>query len=810
MNDLRYALRSLAKAPGFVAVVLLTLALGVGVNTSMVTLVDVMFFRTVPFPEADRLVSVLGTTPQDRRGNFSFHELEEMRDQAVGEDRAFQSLTTFAYWNNTYVEPGQAAERLLALDATADFFTTFGVQPALGRAFTAEEESPGRNQVAILSHALWQSRFGGDPNVIGRTVRLNAEQVTIIGVMPASFVAPMFFGPVDLWRPITIPRHIVENRNQRFFTAVGRLNPGVTAAQATAQLEPLLARWATEYPQTSRDRGLNLLPPHKASMDNISRFIIWLLFGLGSAILLVACANIANLQLARATANIRELGIRSALGASRTRLIRHQMTESMLLAFAGGICGIAVAWGINQLLGNAIWLGDADNRLELPMNGRVLAGALCMSMLTGLLFGLLPAWFASRGDVAAALRSQTRSATSGRGPRLMRHALIVGEVTVALALLGVAGVMIRGLEGLLRTEKGWDTDRILAANIHLPEQSTYDTEEKRRVAVERLVRRIEQVPGAERTALATTVPLFGYSKVLPLQVEGQPDDDPSKFPSAGYTMVAGDYFEALGLPLKQGRLFPRELPGDAPPQVIINETMARHFWPDGSAIGRRIAERSGDTVTWREIVGVVGDVQFALSITDPSTMFQVYKPMVHEPWGYMFLIVRAPAPATFKNELRRVASDIDPDLAVLETYTVPEASQRFQHNLFVINDMLAGFALLGLTLAAVGLYGVISYGVAQRTNEFGIRMALGASPRQLVNLVLRLGVVLTTLGLVAGSLAAYALARMAGSIMPRMASADPLILAITAGVLLAVALVACYVPARRATLVDPVEALRAD
>lgn len=810
MNDLRYALRSLAKAPGFVAVVLLTLALGVGVNTSMVTLVDVMFFRTVPFPEADRLVSVLGTTPQDRRGNFSFHELEEMRDQAVGEDRAFQSLTTFAYWNNTYVEPGQAPERLLALDATADFFTTFGIQPALGRAFTADEQSPGRNQVAILSHALWQSRFGGDPNVIGRTVRLNAEQVTIIGVMPASFVAPMFFGPVDLWRPITIPRHIVENRNQRFFTAVGRLNPGVTAAQATAQLEPLLARWATEYPQTSRDRGLNLLPPHKASMDNISRFIIWLLFGLGSAILLVACANIANLQLARATANIRELGIRSALGASRTRLIRHQMTESMLLAFAGGICGIAVAWGINQLLGNAIWLGDADNRLELPMNGRVLAGALCVSMLTGLLFGLLPAWFASRGDVAAALRSQTRSATSGRGPRLMRHALIVGEVTVALALLGVAGVMIRGLEGLLRTEKGWDTDRILAANIHLPEQSTYDTEEKRRLAVERLVRRIEQVPGAERTALATTVPLFGYSKVLPLQVEGQPDDDPSKFPNAGYTMVAGDYFEALGLPLKQGRLFPRELPGDAPPQVIINETMARHFWPDGSAIGRRIAERSGDTVTWREIVGVVGDVQFALSITDPSTMFQVYKPMVHEPWGYMFLIVRAPAPATFKNELRRVASDIDPDLAVLETYTVPEASQRFQHNLFVINDMLAGFALLGLTLAAVGLYGVISYGVAQRTNEFGIRMALGASPRQLVNLVLRLGVVLTTLGLVAGSLAAYALARMAGSIMPRMASADPLILAITAGVLLAVALVACYVPARRATLVDPVEALRAD
>lgn len=811
MQDIRHALRSLAKSPGFVAVVLLTLALGIGVNTSMYTLVDVLFFRTVPFPDAERLASVFGTNPQNPRDNFAFVEIEEMRAQTVGSGKPFASLTTFAYWSNTFAEPGRPAERLQSLDATADFFTTFGVQPMLGRAYTAEEQVPGRNQVALLSHRLWMSRFGGDPAVIGRAIRLNAEQVTVIGVMPASFVAPLYFGPVDLWRPITIPRHIVESRTNRFFTAVGRLNPGGTLDQAKARLMPIAAHWATDYPQDSKDRGFDLLPPHKAAMDKVSEFIVWLLFGLGSAVLLVACANIANLQLARATGNVRDLAIRSALGASRARLIQHQLTESMILAFAGGACGLLVAWGINHFLGNAIWLGgSASSSLALPMNGRVLAGAFLVSLLTGLLFGLLPAWFASRTDVATTLKNQTRSSTSGRGPRLMRQALIVGEVAVALALLGVAGVMIRGLNGMLKKDKGWDTNRILAANIHLAEQSTYDTEDKRRMAIEKIVHRLEQVPGAEHTAVCTGVPLFGYSKVMPLMIEGDATVDPSKLPNAGYIMIGGDFFATLGIPLREGRRFPPELKGDSPPVVIINETMAKHFWPNRSAVGRRIGERNGDKVVWREVIGVVRDIQFALNITDPPTMFQVYKPMMQEPWGYMFLVARGSSPASFKSEMHRVAADIDPDLAVLDMYTVPEAADRFQHNLGVINDTLAGFALLGLVLAAIGLYGVISYLVAQRTNEFGIRIALGASPGQLLRLVLRSGLVLTSLGLVIGLGAAYTLVRLVGSIMPKMAASDPFALATTAGALLTVALIACYLPARRATRIDPIEALRAE
>lgn len=812
LSDLRHALRSLAKAPGFTAIVLLTLALGIGVNTSMYTLVDTLFFRVVPLPEPDRLLSVFGTSPQNKREGFAFDEVKELRAQAAGPGKAFESLTTYGYWDNIYVDPNRPAERLISIDATADFFQTFRIQPMLGRAYTADEEVPGRNRVVILSYHVWQTRFGGDPGVIGRSIRLNAEQVTIIGVMPASFVAPLFFGPVDIWRPMTIPQHIVNDRTNRFFLTVGRLNPGVTPGQALAQLKPVAANWAKDYPATSKDRGFNLLPPHKAAMDDTSTFIVWLLFGLGGAVLLVACANIANLQLARATANVKDLAIRSALGATRWRLVVHQLTQSMVLAVAGGGCGVLVAKWMNDLFGHAIRLGpDADAaHLDLHMNTPVLLGTLGISLLTGLLFGLLPAWFASRGDTVSTLKQQSRGSTSGRGPRLMRHALIVGEVAVALALLGVAGVMIRGLDSLLKRPKGWDTDRVLMANIHLPEQSTYKTDESRRIVIEKLARRLAQIPGAEHTAISSTSPLFGYSKQVPIQVAGQTSDDPSKQPLAGYTMVTPEYFATLGIPLLEGRLFADDLKGDSPPVALINETMARRFWPHESAIGKRFADRVGDKVVWREVIGVVRDIQFALNITNPDTMLQVYKPLAHEPWGYLFLYARGPNPANFKNEIRRAVSDIDPDVAVQEMYTVPEAADRFNHNLVVINETLAGFALLGLALAAVGLYGVISYLVAQRTNEFGIRIALGASPGNVLGLVLRHGLLLTAIGLAVGFAAAIGLNLALSSAMPRMAGHDPATLALTAAVLFAVALFACYIPARRATKVDPIDALRVE
>ena len=436
--------------------------------------------------------------------------------------------------------------------------------------------------------------------------------------------------------------------------------------------------------------------------------------------------------------------------------------------------------------------------------------AFLVSLLSGLLFGLVPAWVASRGDMVNTLKQQTRGSTSSRETHRLRNSLVVAEVALALALLATAGVMIRGFSTLLKRDKGWDTDRVLLANIHMPEQSTYNTEDKRRVAIDRLTRRLAQIPHAERTAICSSPPLFGYSKNVSFEVPGVTSDDPTKQPIGGYTMVTADFFAALGIPLIEGRLFPPELKADSPPLVIINETMARRFWPRESAIGKRIVDRQGDDRISREIIGVVRDIQDALNPSEPSTLYQVYKPLVNEPWGFLWLIVRAPAPATFKNAVRRAVADVDPDVAVQLMYTVPESADLFLRSITVVNDTLGGFALLGLALAALGLYGVISSVVAQRTGEFGIRMALGAKPRDVLGLVLRKGMLLTFIGLVVGAALGGALNLALQASMPRMGGLDPATIGLVALFLFAVALFACWVPARRATRVDPVTALRAE
>ena len=605
-------------------------------------------------------------------------------------------------------------------------------------------------------------------------------------------------GPADGERP-----------EQRFFQAIGRLEDGATPAEVAARLQPLGAQWAHDYPKDSVDRGFNVMPLHKAAMDSTGTVIVWLLQGLAGAVLLIACANLANLQLARATAGAKDLAIRTALGASRGRLIVHQLTECLILAFGGGLAGLLVAAWVNRVLGNAIRI-DNSAALSLPLDGRVLAVSFLVSLVAGLAFGLLPAWLASRQDVVTTLKAQARGSTSGRGQRLARRGLIVAEVAIALALLAVAGVMIRGFGAMLHKDAGWDTAHLLVANIHLPEQSTYDTEDKRRLAIERLEQRLAAIPGAEATAVCTTPPYFGYSRTGPIQVEGQTPDDPAQQPLAGYVMVGPGFFATLGIPLREGRLFTADLRAESPPVVVIGESLARKFWPNESALGKRIGDREKGVVVWREVIGVVRDIAFPLNLANPVTVLQIYKPLVQEPWGYLHLLVRGKAPASFKNDVRRAVADLDPDVAVQETFTIPEASARYQHNIVVINNVLGAFALLGLALAAVGLYGVISNLVAHRTAEFGIRLALGAAPRDVLGLVLGGGIRLTLAGLAVGAGLAYALIRLLGSEMPRMATADPLTLAGVVAVLFAVALFACYWPARRATRVDPLVALRAE
>jgi putative ABC transport system permease protein len=805
MTSIRIAIRTLAKSPGFTLVSLVTLALGIGVNTAMYTLVDTLLFRSAPYPEAERIVRVFATNANSQFGGFSYHELQEMRAQVT----SFESLTTSTYWNNTLSDPGTPAERLLAVDASEHFFTTFRVQPMLGRAFTAEEQVPGRNQVTILSHTLWQRHFGGDPAVLGRTVRLNAEPVQIIGVMPAQFEYPLLWGPVDMWRPITTPRHIVEDQHNTFFTTYARLKPGATLEQAKAELDPLMARWAADHPQTNSGRGVRVVTLRQATMDSTGKFFTWMLYGLSAFVLLIACANLANLQLARATSGAKDLAIRSALGASRGRLILHQLTECLLLAFAGGGFGLLIAMWINDTLGSNLRIGLRDG-LPLELNLPIVLVTVIASLVAGLVFGLVPAWLASRTDVVTSLKQESRGSTAGRSHHRARQALIVAEVALALALLGGASVMLRGFNTFLHRDAHWDTERVVSATIHLPEQSTYAEPEKRSLAIEELDRALVRIPGAEQTAICSGLPVFNYSTTRPIQVEGITSSDGKNLPSAGYIMVTSGFFRTLGIPLLEGRLFANDIRADSPPQIVVGKTLARQFWPNESAIGKQITEGEGESAIRREIIGVVGDIEFPGNFAAPPTMLQIYKPFAHEPWGYMQLLVRSGTPGAFAQELRRVVADFDPDVAVQDVRTVSDWIGLFWHNIFLVGETMAWFAALGLVLAGVGLFGVISHLVAQRTSEFGIRLALGARPSDVLGLVLRHGLTLTAIGLVIGLLLAAALNVGLSRVMPRTVELDPLALLATSAILFVVALFAAWLPARRATKVDPLTALRAE
>lgn len=800
---MRFALRSLLKSPGFTIVALLTLALGIGVNTSMYTVVETVLLKAAPYTEADRVVRIYSTTKQSQASQLSFPEVAEMRAHSV----LFDSITPFTYGNNTLSEPDRPAERLVSVDSSEQIFSTLRAQPFIGRTFTAEEQGAGKNQVAILSHTFWQKHYSGDRSVVGRTVRLNAEQVTIIGIMPADFEYTMLWGEIDLWRPLANTRNQLEDPNRRSFRVIARLKPGVTLEQANAELKPLGERWAKDRPQTSAGRGIRVGTLADATMDEAGRFYVWMLFGLSAFVLLIACANLANLQLARATANAKDLAVRSALGASRTQLIVHQLTESLLLSLVGGGLGVLVAMWINEVLGNRILI-DRHLGLELPLNATVLVMCALVSLFAGVVFGLLPAWFASRTDVVTVLKQQARGSTSGH--HLMRSLLIVFQVAMGLTLLGGAGVMIRGFNSFLKRDNGWDTAKIYSANIQLPGQSAYNNDDKRRLAVDRLSQTLSQLAGADATAICSRTPLFGYAGIRGVSLAGQATDDPLKLPSAGYQLVAGDFFKTLGIPLIEGRLFSPDLRAESPPQIVVGQTLARQFWPNESAIGKQLGERVGEKIIWCEIIGVVRDIEFPVSTRRPDTMLQYYKPLVQEPSSGLSLLARGASPALFAQEMRQLVANFDRDVAVLDAYTVPEAVDRYQHNLFLVAQIMGWFALLGLVLAGVGLYGVISNVVAQRTSEFGIRLALGATPTNVLQLVLRQGMKLTAIGLFLGIILATALNSALGKFMPRVISADPWTLCGTAAALLGVALLACWLPARRATRVNPLDALRAE
>jgi putative ABC transport system permease protein len=800
-QDLRFGLRMLLKDKGFTAVAALTLALGIGANTAMFTVLNTYLFRALPYPNPDALVRIYRTSIHSQSWPHSPGNFFDQREK----NGVFEQMVAYTGIGPNLAEPGEPAERLQGFAVSADFFPALRIQPALGRVFTPEEHETGADKVVVLSNRFWMGRLGGDPNVIGRTLRLNSENIKVIGVMPGGFDHPLLWGNVDLWRPLAFNAEGRRFRGNNYLQAFARLKPGVTIAQADQGMKTLAANITKETGQ-NQNESLRLEPLQLSMSDEIRRKVMWFTFGLAGFVLLIACANLANLQLARTAARAREFAVRAALGAGRIRLLRQSLIESLVIALIGGALSLVLA-----LLG----VGFISRRLfnELPgmkvtLDFSVFGFALLCSLLTGLIFGTVPAWLASRADVNQVLRENVRGSSAGRSQQRLRNALIVGEVAFALILLTGAGLFLRGLQRFANLDPGWQVDGLLTAQVGM-RGSDYATPAQRAAFFQKLEDRLRALPGVEQAALSASQPIYGFGSSGPFVVEGQPVPAPGQYPEVFREPVSVRYFETHGIRLLSGRFFNSADIADRPAVIIINETMARRFWPNEKPVGKRIGSTNPNDRRWQEIVGVVNDVGFPASLGEPYTRFQSFLPLAQEPRNNVNLALRtSAAPQSFGSALRSAIAELDPSLPAYRIRTARSIVDQGLGSISLLGTLLGAFAALGLGLAAIGIYGVISYSVVQRTGEIGIRLALGAQARDVLLLVLRKGALLTLLGGLLGFAGAYAVARVLASAIPTLPTHDPVAMGVITCALVAIALAACYLPARRATKVDPMVALR--
>ena len=801
-QDVRHSLRMLLKHKGFTVVAVLTLALGIGINTAMFSVLNTFLFRSLPYPQSERLIRVFRTSPHSQSWPHSAGNFFDQHDK----NTVFEKMAAYTFTSRNLTEQGQTAERLLGLAATADFFPMMGVPPALGRVFKPEEFEPGADDVIVLTDRFWTRRFGSDPTIVGRKIQLDGKTVEVVGVMPPGFEHPILWGPIDIWQPLAFTPEGKTNRNTNYLSSFGLLKPGVSIQQAEQGMVALFANIAKEN-SSNEGESLRLEPLQRSISDNIGRSVMWFTLGLAGFVLLIACANLANLQLVRTAARSRELAVRAALGAGRWRLLRHSFTESLLVALIGGVISLAIALVAVRFISNRLFTDLPGASVQLDY--RVFGFALLCSLVTGVLFGTVPAWFASRADVNLALRENARGSTAGRSQHRLRHMLIVGEVAFAMVLLAAAGLFLRGLQRFINADPGWRVDGLVIAQMTLRGEK-YDEDKQRVVFLTELENRLRTLPGVQQVAIGGSHPVFGFNSSSSFLVEGRPEPPPDKLPEMFYEPVSTGYFEALGARLQQGRSFNAADTADHPKVVIINETTAHTFWPNESPIGRRISS-SGKNRDYYEVVGVVNDLAFPGDLGEPYTRFEAFVPLAQTAPGYLIIALRTSATAdAIANSLRNAIAGLDPNLPVYRIRTARAAVDQGLGSISLLGSLLGAFAAVGLILAAIGIYGVVSYTVVQRTGELGIRMALGAQTRDVLWLVLGKGAVLVLIGTFLGALGAYGVSRLLISLIPSLPTRDPLILVITALVLIAIALIACYIPARRATRVDPLVALRSE
>ena len=802
LQDIRYSLRQLQKHKGFTVVAVLTLAFGIGVNTAMFSVLNTFLFRSLPYPEPDRLVRVFRTSPHSQSWPHSAANFFDQRDQ----NTVFEKLAAYNFFSRNLAEKGQSAERLLSLAGTADFLPLLGVAPAHGRLFKPEEFETGTDNVIILTDRFWARRFGSDPNVVGQIIQLDGKSVEVVGVMPPGVEHPILWGPIDIWQPLSFTEKQKANRNTNFLSTFGRLKPGVSMEQAEQSMITLAANIGKQNAANESD-SVRVEPLRRSISDDIGRRVMWFTFGLAGFVLLIACANLANLQLVRTAARSRELAVRAALGAARRRLLRHSLTESVVLALIGGVISLAIALAGVKFISNRIFADLPGASVQLDY--RVFAFALLCSVLTGILFGTVPAWLASRADLNLALRENSRGSTAGRSQHRLRHTLIVGEVAFAMILLAAAGLFLRGLHRFINADPGWRVDGLVMAQMGLRGEQ-YADDKQRAAFLVALEERIKTIPGVERAAIGGSNLIAGFNSSSGFYPEGKPEPPRDQTPEMFFEAVSGGYFATIGARLQQGRTFDERDVADHPAVVIINETTARTFWPNESPLGKRIGT-GGEKKEFFEIVGVVNDLAFPGELGDPYTRFQAFLPLTQNVPGYvtMFLRTRGNADALAAS-LRKSVAELAPATPIYRLRTARAAIDQGLGGISLLGSLLGAFAALGVLLAAIGIYGVISYTVVQRTAEIGIRMALGAQTRDVLWLVLRKGAILVLIGAVLGGVSAIAVSKLLLALIPSLPTRDPLTLGFTIVALIAVALVACYLPARRAARVDPLVALKTE
>ena len=803
--DIRYGLRMFRKSPAFTAVAVVALALGIGANTAIFSVINSVLLRPLPFAESERLVRVGGhgerqkgeevTTfsPQDF---YDWRERNTVFESIAAYDETFPSLTGAG-------EP----ERLRGARVTADFFRVLRARPALGRDFLPQEEQRDNRFVAVLSHELWQRRFASDPGVVNRTVNLGGQDFTVVGVMPADFDAPLFSGadaaPIQIWVPFAPDLSQWTRSGRSVDGAVARLKPNVTVEQARGEMEQIARQLQQQYPETNAGSGAAVVGWQEQRVARIRPVLFMLLVAVGF-VLLIACANVANLLLARAAVRQKEIAIRTALGASRLRVVRQLLTESLMLSLLGATLGLLLALWTTDLL-RSLGAGAIPAVAGgVALDTRVLLFTLGVSLLTGVVFGLAPALGASRPDLNETLKETGRSSTAGVGRRRARNLLVVSEIALSLVLLVGAGLLIKSALRLSEVNPGFDPHNVLTMSVFLP-GTKYPEDQQQVNFFNRVTERVGALPGVEAVGVTSNLPVSGNYDRIGFYVEGQPEPAREDVPEVERYMVDPGYFRALGITLRAGRVFGPEDRADVALVAVINETAARSLFNGENPVGRRI--RTDPERPWREVVGVVGDVRH-YDLETPANP-QLYLPVEQNPSQAMTVVIRSGNdPAGQVAAARAQVWEVDKDQPVYDVRTMEEwlanstAQRRFNMTL------LAAFAALALALAVVGLYAVMSYTVEQRTHEIGVRMALGAQGGDVLRMVVGQGMALALAGIGVGAACAFALTRAMQSLLFGVSASDPVTFAAVALLLAAVALLACLVPARRAARISPMTALR--